>query len=61
MGVYIKNVEMPKSCSDCFYAIRCDACVYKAALDLKNTIFYMGKKPDECPLIEIDEEIFPKK
>ena len=51
MGVYIKGIEMPKGCSDCFYAIRCDACIYKVALELKDTIFYLGKKPDDCPLV----------
>ena len=24
-------------------------------------VFYIGKKPDDCPLIEIDEEVFSKK
>ena len=61
MGVYIKGIEMPKGCSDCFYAIRCDACIYKAVLELKDTIYYLGKKPDDCPLVEIDEDVFPKK
>ena len=61
MGVYIKDEKMPKSCTDCFYAKRCNVCVYKVVLNLEETIFYIGKRPDECPLEEVDEENFPKK
>lgn len=62
MGVYIKNQEMPTSCTNCFYAIRCEACAFKSIiLKSDEIIFHIGKKPDECPLIEVDEENFPKK
>ena len=57
MGVYIKNQEMPTSCSDCFYAIRCEKCIFKNIITKNNDIiYYVGKKPDDCPLIEIKYE-----
>lgn len=59
MGVYIKEQEMPTSCTNCFYAVRCDKCIFKNIL-LKGdeVIFYMGYKPKNCPLVEIkDDEI----
>ena len=57
MGVYIKNQEMPTSCTNCFYAIHCEKCVFKDIV-LKNDeiIFHIGKKPDDCPLVEIKNE-----
>lgn len=57
MGVYIKNQEMPTSCSNCFYAIRCEKCVFKDII-LKNDeiIFHIGKKPDDCSLEEIEDK-----
>ena len=61
MGVYIKGIEMPKSCASCFYAVHCEVCIYKVAINAEGIVFYLGKKPDDCPLIEVDEEIFPKK
>lgn len=55
MGVYIKNQEMPKSCSDCFYAIRCEKCIFKNIIAKNDDIiYYVGKKPDDCPLEEIE-------
>ena len=56
MGVYIKDKEMPSNCSSCFYAVHCKACIYKATIEIKDTIFYIGKRPENCPLVEIDLE-----
>jgi len=56
MGVYIKSEEIPKSCSSCFYAIHCNECGFKTTIKDNATILYSGKKPDNCPLIEIKEE-----
>ena len=57
MGVYIKNQEMPTSCSDCFYAIHCKECVFKdIVLKSDEIIFHIGNKSKDCPLIEIDNE-----
>ncbi len=57
MGVYIKNQEMPMSCTNCFYAVHCEKCVFKDIV-LKNDeiIFHIGKKPDDCPLEEIEDK-----
>ena len=57
MGVYIKNQEMPTSCSNCFYAIHCEACVYKnMILKSDEIIFHIGKKSENCPLEEIEDK-----
>jgi hypothetical protein len=57
MGVYIKNEKMPTTCSNCFYAEYCLKCTFgKIKWDKNNIIFYAGKKPDDCPLIEIKDE-----
>lgn len=54
MGVYIKNQEMPTSCTNCFYAVHCEACVFKdVALKGEEVIYYIGKKPENCPIKEI--------
>lgn len=44
MGVYIKGMEMPKSCGNCFFDTRCDN------WRLRN---WGAPPPDDCPLIEI--------
>ena len=57
MGVYIKNQEMPTNCSNCFYAIHCEACVFKKKITKNDdVIYYVGKKPDDCPLEEIEDK-----
>jgi len=44
MGVYIKGVEMPKSCGNCFYDTRCDN------WRLRN---WGAPPPDDCPLVPV--------
>lgn len=44
MGVYIKDMEMPKSCGNCFFDTRCDN------WRLRN---WGAPPPDECPLVPI--------
>lgn len=44
MGVYIKSVEMPKSCGNCFYDTRCDN------WRLRN---WGAPPPDDCPLVPV--------
>ena len=57
MGVYIKNQEMPTSCSNCFYAIHCEACIFKNIVTKNDdVIYYVGKKPDDRPLEEIKKK-----
>lgn len=57
MGVYIKNQEMPTSCTNCFYAIRCEKCIFKNIIAKNDDIiYYVGKKPDDCPLEEIEDK-----
>ena len=41
MGVYIKGMEMPKSCGNCFFDTRCDN------WRLRN---WGAPPPDDCPL-----------
>ena len=56
MGVYIEDVEMPKNCSQCFYAVHCEECVFKdVALKGEEVIYYIGKKPENCPIKEIKD------
>lgn len=57
MGIYIENEKMPKNCTSCFYAIHCSECVFKD-INLKgeNVIYYLGLKPKDCPLVEIENE-----
>lgn len=56
MGIYIENEKMPDGCINCFYAIRCEKCVYKEIVLRSDEIIYrVGKKPDDCPLIEIKD------
>ena len=56
MGVYIRNKEKPNSCSECFYALFCAECKVKAIINKSGTIYYTKKKPEDCPMIEIDED-----
>lgn len=56
MGIYIKNQEMPTSCSNCFYSDYCDKCMFGIKLKKDEIIYYIGKKPDDCPLVEIKDE-----
>ena len=55
MGVYIKNQEMPTTCSDCFYSSHCNKCMFGIELKKDEIIYYIGKKPDDCPLVEIKD------
>ena len=56
MGVYIENQKMPITCSDCFYATYCNKCKFGIELKKDSIIYYIGKKPNDCPLIEINNE-----
>lgn len=44
MGVYIKGMEMPKSCAGCF--LRVGQCSKR---------IYMENRPSDCPLTEVPE------
>ena len=55
MGVYIKNEKVPKSCSSCFYAVHCNECIFKTTIKDNATILYSGKKPENCPITEIED------
>lgn len=56
MGIYIKNEKAPKSCSSCFYAIHCDECIFKEIVLRSDEIIYrVGKKPDDCPITEVED------
>ena len=53
MGVYVKNMSMPKSCEEC------DFCDYEQgnclANKLQNTLPHDDRKKDWCPLVEVSE------
>lgn len=56
MGIYIKNQEMPTSCTNCFYAVHCEKCVFKNILMKgEEVIYHIGTKPKDCPLVEIED------
>ena len=44
MGVYIKGMEMPKSCGNCFFDTHCDK------WRLRN---WGAPPPDDCPLVPV--------
>ena len=44
MGVYIKGMEMPKSCGNCFFDSHCDN------WRLRN---WGAPPPDDCPLVPV--------
>ena len=55
MGVYIPNMEKPKECGDCNFV--------QAFWDDKRWLFrclVTDKIAEDCPLIEIDDELFKK-
>ena len=55
MGVYIKGIEMPKACSDCF-AERCIGSDFGCDIlgfDDANTTCFTNERREDCPLIEI--------
>lgn len=44
MGVYIKGMEMPKSCGNCFFDTHCDN------WRLRN---WGAPPPEDCPLVPV--------
>lgn len=44
MGVYIKGMEMPERCGQCF--LRVGNCKQRT---------YMERRPKDCPLVEVEE------
>ena len=59
MGVIIKNMEMPESCSDCDFCIAipddsyfCDCPVIHGGLNITQAIEDDVRHPD-CPLVEV--------
>lgn len=60
MGVYIKGMEMPKSCCACYLKMNCDDCEgYECVcLPLRTKIGYLDdlltdKRRDDCPLVPV--------
>lgn len=51
MGVYIKDMEMPKTCFDCDVVV----CVCNRYYDPKFTRDHSERHPD-CPLVEMRDE-----
>lgn len=62
MGVYIPNMSKPKGCKECkFYIV--EAKVEGKIYPLNAYCFVQNqdlKDFDDCPLIEIDDELFKK-
>ena len=50
MGVLIPDIEMPKSCRDCFMLNEAYYCVFTNA-----TQSYSDKRHEKCPLQETEE------
>lgn len=71
MGVYVKGMEMPKSCSDCLFFVDglydandepCSACLAKednspwgCGYKEIDGIDHMARRMDYCPLVEVSE------
>lgn len=54
MGVYIPNIEMPKSCSKCpLNSAPPNGCLIWTINDIRE-----GKRNKSCPLIEIDDTVW---
>ena len=47
MGVYIKDMEMPKDCIVCPFGWN--------GCNNQHDFVYMGSRPDDCPLISVPE------
>lgn len=58
MGVYIKDMEMPKHCMECELAINDNShqryCLFTNVMCLNIGV------QDDCPLVAIDDELFQK-
>lgn len=50
MGIYIKGVEMPKSCDECLFSIN-GWCIAKFGID--TAIIYDDCRHPDCPLVEV--------
>ena len=71
MGVYVKGLKMPKSCSDCLFFVDglrdandepCSACLAKednspwgCGYKEIDGIDHMARRMDYCPLVEVPE------
>ena len=71
MGVYVKGLKMPKSCSDCLFFVDglydandepCSACLAKednspwgCGYEEIDGIDHMARRMDYCPLVEVPE------
>lgn len=50
MGIYIPNMKMPKSCNECM----------SECINIPLECYPDGDTIPNCPLIEIDDELFKK-
>ena len=60
MGVYIPNMEMPKNAFNCSNKINPEErrCIYTGKV-FEETLSLLTDRPcGDCPLLEIDEEVF---
>lgn len=53
MGVYIPHIQMPDSCSNCFYCKHCRT--LKRWLSQSEVEKYAGERHEKCPLVEVPE------
>lgn len=62
MGIYIPNMEKPKSCYLCTFRIidPTDGSVCGCVVGHIQGIPLDQDRADDCPLIEIDDELFKK-
>ena len=54
MSVIIKDMEMPKTCSECLIRKVCHYTPFKVTEAFKAELFM--KRPEFCPLVEIPEK-----
>ena len=55
MGIYIKNMKMPKSCTDCVLFRSCEIGrkLYSPGIKGEDIIYMVGSRDKDCPLVEI--------
>ena len=50
MGIYIKDMEMPKSCDECNFSLDCPHDQHQDGYKM------IGGRPNSCPMVEVPEQ-----
>ena len=51
MGIYIRDMKIPKNCADCLFEDTYDG--YNCRIALKSANWGLGERPSWCPLVEV--------